>query len=87
MRQAGLVRGGSLENAIVLARDGALNPDGLRFVDEFCRHKALDLIGDFALHLWQATWWRIAAAMPCTMLWFPACSRIEAPGGWWMPRN
>ncbi|MGH9401014.1 MAG: UDP-3-O-acyl-N-acetylglucosamine deacetylase, partial [Terriglobia bacterium] len=49
LRQAGLVRGGSLENAIVLARDGVLNPEGLRFADEFCRHKALDLIGDFAL--------------------------------------
>ncbi|MGH9354086.1 MAG: UDP-3-O-acyl-N-acetylglucosamine deacetylase [Terriglobia bacterium] len=49
LRQAGLVRGGSLENAIVLARDGVLNADGLRFADEFCRHKALDLIGDFAL--------------------------------------
>lgn len=49
LRSAGLVRGGSLENAIVLSREGVLNPEGLRFNDEFCRHKALDLIGDFAL--------------------------------------
>ena len=49
LRKAGLVRGGSLENAIVVASDGVLNPEGLRFADEFCRHKALDLMGDLAL--------------------------------------
>jgi UDP-3-O-[3-hydroxymyristoyl] N-acetylglucosamine deacetylase len=49
LRKAGLVRGGSLENAIVLSRDGVLNPEGLRFPDEFCRHKILDLMGDLAL--------------------------------------
>lgn len=49
LRDAGLVRGGSLENAIVLSANGILNPEGLRFADEFCRHKTLDLIGDFAL--------------------------------------
>ena len=49
LRKSGLVRGGSLENAIVLSRDGVLNPEGLRFPDEFCRHKILDLIGDLSL--------------------------------------
>lgn len=49
LRKSGLVRGGSLENAVVLTRDGILNPEGLRFPDEFCRHKVLDIIGDFAL--------------------------------------
>jgi UDP-3-O-[3-hydroxymyristoyl] N-acetylglucosamine deacetylase len=49
LRKAGLVRGGSLENAIVLSRDGVLNSEGLRFPDEFCRHKTLDLLGDLAL--------------------------------------
>ncbi len=49
LRKSGLVRGGSLENAIVLTADGFLNPEGLRFADEFCRHKILDLIGDLAL--------------------------------------
>ena len=49
LRKNGLVRGGSLENAIVLTRDGILNPEGLRFPDEFCRHKVLDLIGDLRL--------------------------------------
>ncbi len=48
MRQQGLIRGASIENAIVLSRDVVLNPP-LRFVDEFVRHKVLDLIGDLAL--------------------------------------
>lgn len=47
MRAAGLARGGSLENAIVLDADGPSSP--LRFSDELARHKALDLIGDLAL--------------------------------------
>src|SRR5579862_6001405 len=49
MRDMGLIRGASLENAICFNRAGVENPDGLRFVDECCRHKALDLIGDLAL--------------------------------------
>jgi UDP-3-O-[3-hydroxymyristoyl] N-acetylglucosamine deacetylase len=48
MRQQGLIRGASTENAIVLNRDEVLNPP-LRFADEFVRHKVLDLIGDLAL--------------------------------------
>jgi UDP-3-O-[3-hydroxymyristoyl] N-acetylglucosamine deacetylase len=48
LRAMGLIRGGSLENAIVLTRDGVLNGP-LRYPDEFGRHKALDLIGDLAL--------------------------------------
>ena len=49
LRRSNLIRGGSLENAIVLTRDGILNPEGLRFPDEFCRHKVLDVVGDLAL--------------------------------------
>ena len=49
LRQSGLVRGGSLENAIVLTRTGVMNPEGLRFPDEFCRHKILDVIGDLVM--------------------------------------
>lgn len=49
LRKAGLVRGGSLENAVVLSREAVMNPEGLRFADEFARHKTLDLIGDLAL--------------------------------------
>lgn len=48
----GLALGGSLENAIVLDTTGILNPEGLRFPDEFVRHKMLDLIGDLALLGW-----------------------------------
>jgi UDP-3-O-[3-hydroxymyristoyl] N-acetylglucosamine deacetylase len=49
MRQMGLIRGASMENAICFQPHGVLNPGGLRFPDECCRHKALDLIGDLAL--------------------------------------
>ena len=48
LRAMGLIRGGSLDNAIVLTKDGIMNGP-LRFSDEFGRHKALDLIGDLAL--------------------------------------
>lgn len=46
LRRAGLARGGSLENAVVIDGDRILNPDGLRMEQEFVRHKALDAIGD-----------------------------------------
>ena len=48
MRQQGLIRGASTENAIVLTPEGLMNPP-LRYSDEFVRHKVLDLIGDLAL--------------------------------------
>lgn len=46
MRELGLARGGSLENAIVLDEYRVLNEDGLRYNDEFVKHKILDAIGD-----------------------------------------
>lgn len=49
LRAAGLARGGSLENAIVIGEHGVLNEGGLRFDDEFVRHKALDCLGDYLL--------------------------------------
>jgi len=49
MRDAGLARGGSLDNAIVLDSFRILNEDGLRYEDEFVRHKVLDAIGDLYL--------------------------------------
>lgn len=48
LRRAGLARGGSLDNAVVVAENRILNPD-LRFPDEFVRHKMLDLTGDLSL--------------------------------------
>ena len=49
LKQKGLIRGGSLECAIVLDEKKILNPEGVRFKDEFVRHKILDSIGDMAL--------------------------------------
>lgn len=49
LKRMGLARGGSLDNAIVIDDFSILNPDGLRFPDEFVRHKILDSIGDISL--------------------------------------
>lgn len=49
LRKAGLALGGSLENAVVVSGDRILNDGGLRYQDEFVRHKALDCIGDLYL--------------------------------------
>jgi UDP-3-O-[3-hydroxymyristoyl] N-acetylglucosamine deacetylase len=49
LKRMGLARGGSLANAVVLDRALVLNPEGLRFPDEFVRHKVLDALGDFKL--------------------------------------
>ena len=48
MRSMGLALGGSLDNAIVVDNDRILNNDGLRFENEFVKHKVLDFIGDLA---------------------------------------
>ena len=49
LKQNGFARGGSLENAVVLDQDKILNDEGLRYADEFVRHKVLDCIGDLSL--------------------------------------
>lgn len=49
LRDMGLIRGANLDNAICFDRTSVMNPEGLRFPDECCRHKVLDLIGDLAL--------------------------------------
>jgi len=49
LRRMGLARGGSLDNAVVIAEDRILNREGLRFPDEFVRHKLLDAVGDLYL--------------------------------------
>jgi UDP-3-O-[3-hydroxymyristoyl] N-acetylglucosamine deacetylase len=49
LRKAGLAKGGSLANAIVVDGAKILNPEGLRWADEFVRHKLLDVVGDLAL--------------------------------------
>ena len=49
LRKAGLAKGGSLANAIVVDGAKVMNPEGLRWTDEFVRHKMLDVVGDLAL--------------------------------------
>jgi len=49
LKANGFARGGSFDNAIILGENGILNASGLRFKDEFVRHKILDLIGDLSL--------------------------------------
>ncbi len=49
LRSLGLAQGGSLENAIVISGNAILNKDGLRYQDEFVRHKILDCVGDLYL--------------------------------------
>ena len=49
MRNMGLIRGADLTNAVCFNANGVMNEEGLRFADEPCRHKVLDLIGDLAL--------------------------------------
>lgn len=49
LRQNGLAKGGSLENAVVIDGNRVINPSGLRYKDEFVRHKILDCIGDMYL--------------------------------------
>jgi UDP-3-O-[3-hydroxymyristoyl] N-acetylglucosamine deacetylase len=49
LQEAGLARGGSLDNAVVVDGAKVLNPGGLRGHDEFVRHKMLDAVGDLAL--------------------------------------
>jgi UDP-3-O-[3-hydroxymyristoyl] N-acetylglucosamine deacetylase len=49
LKQNGFARGGSLENAVVIDQDSILNLEGLRYENEFVRHKVLDCIGDLSL--------------------------------------
>jgi len=49
LKQAGFAKGGSLANAIVVEESRVVNPEGLRWRDEFVRHKLLDVVGDLAL--------------------------------------
>ena len=47
--ERGSIKGGSLENAVIIKNDQVINPEGLRFKDEMVRHKVLDLVGDLSL--------------------------------------
>ncbi len=47
--ESGMIKGGGLDNAVIIKNDVVINPEGIRFSDEMVRHKILDLIGDLAL--------------------------------------
>lgn len=49
MLKRGLIKGGGLDNAVIIQNDRVLNPEGVRFEDEMARHKILDLVGDLSL--------------------------------------
>lgn len=53
LRKNGLALGGTLQNAVVIDEERVLNEEGLRFPDEFARHKVLDMIGDLSLAQYQ----------------------------------
>ena len=84
LRAAGLALGGSLDNAVVISSDGrrVLNEEGLRFEDEFVRHKILDAVGDLSLAgapivgISAAS----AAAMRSTIICCAPCSPTPRPG-------
>jgi UDP-3-O-[3-hydroxymyristoyl] N-acetylglucosamine deacetylase len=81
LRAVDLIRGGSLENAIVLTRDGILNGE-LRYPDEFGRHKTLDLIGDLAL-IGRPLLARVVAHKAGHALHTPLVSRLLADPSLW----
>jgi len=64
LKKAGLARGGSLDNAIVITETEIMAKDGLRFPDELVRHKLLDLLGDLALAGFRLEGARIEAVRP-----------------------
>ena len=81
---AGYARGASLENTICLAEDRVLNPEGLRYRNEFVRHKALDAIGDLSLAglpIWGATA-RFVAAISSMPWWSRHLSPTVRPLPW-----
>jgi len=82
MREAGLALGGSLQNAIVLDETRVLNSEGLRYDNEFVKHKVLDAIGDLYLlgHPLIGTY----AAFKSGHALNNACSRalLERPEAW-----
>jgi UDP-3-O-[3-hydroxymyristoyl] N-acetylglucosamine deacetylase len=81
LRAMDLIRGGSLENAIVLTRDGIMNGE-LRYPDEFGRHKTLDLIGDLAL-IGQPVLGRVSAHKAGHALHTQLVSRLLADPSLW----
>jgi len=61
--KSGLIKGGSLENAVVIRDDAVLTTEPLRFADEFVRHKMLDIVGDLSL-VGRPVWGHVIAVRP-----------------------
>ncbi len=95
LQAAGYARGGSLENAVVICGQTIMNPEGLRFPDEFVRHKMLDAIGDLFLagapilgrfegvclgHTLNNRLLKALFADPTAGTWEPAPATTPAPG-------
>jgi UDP-3-O-[3-hydroxymyristoyl] N-acetylglucosamine deacetylase len=82
MRANGLGLGGSLDNAIVMDEYRVLNADGLRYADEFVKHKVLDAIGDLYLaghRCWPPTA-PTSRATPSTTRFCACCWKTRPPG-------
>jgi len=82
MQRMGLVRGGTLDNALVFGEDGPLNPGGLKRADEPVRHKMLDVLGDLAL-LGSSVHGRIVTERPGHGLIVRLIQRVvDQPNSW-----
>jgi UDP-3-O-[3-hydroxymyristoyl] N-acetylglucosamine deacetylase len=81
-QRIGLLRGASPENSIVLMQNAILNPNGLRFADEFVRHKTLDIIGDLAT-LGLPVLGHVRATRSGHALHNALCSKLAADRGSW----
>jgi UDP-3-O-[3-hydroxymyristoyl] N-acetylglucosamine deacetylase len=84
LRAAGLIRGGSLENALVMGADGWLNPERVRFEDEPVRHKLLDAVGDLAL-IGASVVARYVGVRAGHALNVALARRVRASSGWLEP--
>ena len=81
LRDAGLALGGSLDNAVVLDEYRVLNTDGLRYADEFVKHKVLDAIGDLYLVGPSAARRLLRRTSPATRSTTSCCARLLAGRG------
>ena len=71
---AGFALGASLENTVAIGEDGIINPEGLRYGDEFVRHKLLDAVGDLSL-----------AGFPCSARTAPIAAATASTSRFWRP--
>lgn len=82
LKANGLARGGSLENAVVIGEDSILNADGLRYPDEFVRHKVLDMVGDISLIGYQVIGCLVACRSGHALNYRLVQELLGRPGSW-----